>query len=71
VRSTGSPTTSPRTCSPRPRRIYSHRKRWVDGGPTDLATGVLLCAWHHARAHDQHYDYEHLPDGTIRFHQRT
>ena len=44
---------------------------WVDGGRTDLADGVLLCSFHHHRAHDRRYDSRRLPDGTIRFHRRT
>ena len=27
---------------------------WAEGGRTDLKDGVLLCSWHHHRAHDTH-----------------
>jgi hypothetical protein len=46
-------------------------KPWVRGGPTNLADGVLLCAWHHHRAHDHRYDARRRPDGDYRFHPRT
>ena len=45
--------------------------RWADGGRTNLDDGVLLCSWHHHRAHDHHYDHTRHPDGTIRFTRRT
>ncbi len=44
---------------------------WIAGGRTDLGDGVLLCSWHHHRAHDHRYDTRHHPDGTLRFHRRT
>lgn len=44
---------------------------WARGGRTDLADGVLLCSWHHHRAHDARYDARRLPDGDYRFHRRT
>jgi hypothetical protein len=44
---------------------------WAHGGRTDLADGVLLCPWHHHRAHDPRYDTRRLPDGDYRFHRRT
>lgn len=43
---------------------------WVKGGRTDLEDGVLLCSWHHHRAHDPRYDARRLPDGDYRFHRR-
>ncbi|MGB0101052.1 MAG: DUF222 domain-containing protein [Nocardioides sp.] len=48
-----------------------HRLRWVDGGNTDLADGVSLCSWHHARAHDTRYDVTYHPHGRVEFHRRT
>jgi hypothetical protein len=30
-----------------------HRVRWVDGGPTDIDNGALLCDFHHHRVHRQ------------------
>jgi Domain of unknown function (DUF222) len=44
---------------------------WSSGGRTDLADGVLLCSWHHHRAHDSRYDKSRLPNGDYRFHRRT
>ena len=44
---------------------------WAAGGRTDLADGVLLCSWHHHRAHDHRYHSIRLPGGDLRFHRRT
>jgi hypothetical protein len=44
---------------------------WVAGGKTDLAAGVLLCSWHHHRAHDHRYDTRRLANGDLRFSRRT
>ena len=44
---------------------------WTTGGRTDLADGLLLCTWHHHRAHDHRYDTRRLPTGQLRFHRRT
>ena len=44
---------------------------WALGGRSDLADGVLLCSWHHHRAHDPRYDARRLPQGDFRFHRRT
>ena len=44
---------------------------WSRGGRTDLADGVLLCSWHHHRAHDDRYLVQRTPNGAYRFHQRT
>jgi hypothetical protein len=43
---------------------------WSRGGRTDLADGVLLCSFHHHRAHDRHYELDRMPDGRVRFHRR-
>ncbi|MFJ2758460.1 DUF222 domain-containing protein [Nocardioides sp. NPDC087217] len=48
-----------------------HLKPWSEGGRTDLANMVLLCASDHRRIHDPNYAYERLPDGQIRFTRRT
>ena len=48
-----------------------HLRPWSTGGKTDLADGVLLCSWHHHRAHDKRYDHTRMPNGDIRFHRRT
>lgn len=44
---------------------------WSQGGNTDLADGLLLCSWHHHRAHDRRYDQRRLPSGDVRFARRT
>lgn len=48
-----------------------HQKRWADDGRTDLADGVSLCPWHHARVHDTRYDVTYHPQGRVSFHRRT
>jgi hypothetical protein len=44
---------------------------WANGGSTDLDDGILLCSWHHHRAHDPSYDASQMPDGDVRFNRRT
>jgi hypothetical protein len=44
---------------------------WARGGRTDLEDGMLLCSWHHHRAHDDTYDSSRLPNGDVRFSRRT
>jgi hypothetical protein len=39
---------------------------WARGGRTDLRNGVLLCPWHHRRAHDPTYQSQRLPNGDVR-----
>ncbi len=48
-----------------------HLKPWSEGGLTNLANMVLLCASDHRRIHDPTYGYERLPSGRIRFTRRT
>ncbi|KAA1427928.1 DUF222 domain-containing protein [Nocardioides antri] len=48
-----------------------HETPWSRGGRTDLDDGVLLCSWHHHRAHDRRFAADKLPNGDIRFHRRT
>ena len=48
-----------------------HLRPWSQGGRTDLADGVLLCPWHHHRAHDPRYTADRLPNGDYRFTRRT
>jgi len=43
---------------------------WSRGGRTDLADGVLLCSWHHHRAHDPTFDAGRLANGDVRFTRR-
>ncbi len=44
---------------------------WSRGGRTDLEDGLLLCSWHHHRAHDSVYDTSRMPNGDVRFSRRT
>ena len=44
---------------------------WAEGGRTDLKDGVLLCNWHHHRAHDPTFDSSRMPNGDVRFSRRT
>jgi hypothetical protein len=48
-----------------------HKHRWTDGGRTDLADGITLCPWHHARAHDSAYRTTYHPQGHVTYHRRT
>jgi hypothetical protein len=43
---------------------------WAHGGRTDLRDGVLLCPWHHHRAHDPTFESSRGPDGRVRFRRR-
>jgi len=47
-----------------------HLKPWALGGKTDLDDGVLLCPFHHHRAHDSDYDVSRGPDGDLEFRRR-
>jgi hypothetical protein len=44
---------------------------WSQAGRTDLADGLLLCSWHHHRAHDHRYRVERTGDRRLTFHRRT
>jgi hypothetical protein len=46
-------------------------KPWSQGGKTDLKHGLLLCSFHHHRAHDHRYDGRRLPDDDVRSTRRT
>jgi hypothetical protein len=60
------------SCDQPPGRTHAHhKKRWVDGGTTNLDDLVSLCPWHHHRAHDQRYELTRLPTGIYTFHRRT
>jgi hypothetical protein len=48
-----------------------HKKRWADGGTTNLDDLVAICPPHHARAHDQRFEMRRLPTGKYGFHRRT
>ena len=47
------------------------KQPWAGGGKTDVEDGVLLCSWHHHRAHDPDYDTKRMPNGDVRFNRRT
>lgn len=44
---------------------------WAHHGRTDLAHGLLLCSFHHHRAHDRCYTAARLPNGDVRYTRRT
>ena len=48
-----------------------HNKRWADGGNTNIDDLIMICPWHHSRAHDQRYNMTRLPTGKYTFHRRT
>ncbi|WP_344111036.1 HNH endonuclease signature motif containing protein [Nocardioides humi] len=48
-----------------------HLRPWSEGGPTDLANAINLCAHHHHRIHDRSYEHRLLSSGDVRFHRRT
>ncbi len=47
-----------------------HRKRWTDGGTTNLHDAVGVCGFHHRRIHDPRYHHHYGPEG-ITFRLRT
>ena len=47
------------------------RRPWSSGGRTDLDDLVLLCGFHHRRAHDPSYDLRRRPGAGLTFHRRT
>ncbi len=47
-----------------------HTVPWSTGGATNITHGVLLCGYHHHRAHDHRYDTTRHANGDIRFHRR-
>jgi hypothetical protein len=46
-------------------------RSWAEGGRTDLEHGLVLCSWHHHRAHDPTYASCRRPDGDVRFSRTT
>ena len=48
-----------------------HTQPWARGGPTNLDHGVLLCSFHHHRAHDHRYEATRKPHGDLTFTRRT
>ena len=47
-----------------------HKTRWVDGGHTTFDHGVMLCHWHHMKAHDTAYITTYQPNGDVTCHRR-
>jgi hypothetical protein len=47
-----------------------HVRPWALGGRTDLDDGVLLCSFHHHRAHDPTYETSRGPGGDLEFRRR-
>jgi hypothetical protein len=47
------------------------REPWSQGGRTDLADGLLLCPFHHHRAHHPDWHPDRMPDGDVRYTRRT
>ena len=59
-------------CDAQPGTTHLHHKeRWADGGKTNIDDSIMICPWHHARAHDQRYNLTELPTGKYSFHRRT
>jgi 5-methylcytosine-specific restriction endonuclease McrA len=44
-----------------------HLHHWAHGGPTTLSNLALLCRRHHRAVHEEGYQAERGPDGTLRF----
>jgi hypothetical protein len=44
-----------------------HIRHWAQGGPTTLSNLALLCRWHHRAVHEEGYQVQLEPDGTLRF----
>src|SRR2546430_1764967 len=44
-----------------------HLRHWAHGGPTTLSNLALLCRRHHRAVHEEGYQVERLPDGTLQF----
>jgi hypothetical protein len=44
-----------------------HLRHWAQGGPTTLSNLALLCRRHHRTVHEEGYQAEREPDGTLRF----
>ena len=58
-------------CEELPGRCHLHHPvRWADGGATNR-DGIMICPWHHHRAHDPRYQMTRLPTGKYGFHRRT
>ncbi len=47
-----------------------HPTAWAKGGGTNR-DAIMLCPWHHTRAHDPRYTMTSRPNDKIAFHRRT
>ncbi|QBR92261.1 HNH endonuclease signature motif containing protein [Nocardioides euryhalodurans] len=48
-----------------------HAIPWAEArGPTSVEDGLLLCSFHHHRAHDKRYDLRRMTNGDVRFARR-
>jgi len=47
--------------------VGHHIRHWAQGGPTTLSNLALLCRWHHRAVHEEGYQVDLEPDGTLRF----
>jgi 5-methylcytosine-specific restriction endonuclease McrA len=44
-----------------------HLHHWAQGGPTTLSNLAMLCRRHHRAVHEEGYQVDRQPDGTLRF----
>ena len=44
-----------------------HVRHWAHGGPTTLSNLASLCRHHHRTVHEDGYQMERMPDGTLEF----
>src|SRR5881392_3580941 len=44
-----------------------HIRHWAQGGPTTLSNLALLCRRHHRAVHEEGYEVDRQPDGTLSF----
>jgi 5-methylcytosine-specific restriction endonuclease McrA len=44
-----------------------HIRHWAHGGPTTLSNLAMLCRRHHRAVHEEGYQVERQPDGTLSF----
>src|SRR5437867_12862100 len=50
-----------------PLGVGHHVRHWAQGGPTTLSNLALLCRRHHRAVHEEGYQIERHPDGTLSF----
>ena len=50
---------------------HHSKEPWASGGRSDLENGLLLCSFHHHRAHDPGWVTSRLPNGDLRYRRRT